>query len=314
MGTEGIGNKNQQHTEAEQQKAEQRIRTVLEEQEQVKELLRRGSIRHYFLGPETVWTQEGFGIVVGGALAVLFGGIIFPRLFLYSSNSEALKILCWVITAIGIVIFGKGLYRMYKETRMESKPVPDKVHDEILEYDIAGLKKTSKKVLEEHIPEPKGGERFDEMEAILVKGPRDYTASVNLPLLWKLGDDGKLRYSNFSVMVLYFGKEILYIYTCIFNMRNGTARFHHTYECPYDQIRFAGFEDRIVETVTQNNKAVTQNLRMLVIDGGNGESDKLSMPIADYDAMKTYNGAIDMSDAEGAVRILSEKIKGVNIN
>lgn len=305
---------NSQHPDAGNQKSERHKEIVNQEQEQVKELLRRGSIRHYFLGQENIWTREGFGIVVGGALTIFFGGFIFPRLFLYSSNSEVLKIVCWVMTAAGIVVFGKGLYEMHKESRKQSKPVPDKVYDEILEYDIAGLRKTSKQVLEENIREPKGGDSFDEMDMILVKGPRDYSSNVNLPLVWKLGEDGKLRYSNFSAMALYFGKEVLYIHTCIFNMRNGTARFHHTYECPYDQIRFAGFEDRIVETVTQNNKAATQNLKMLVIDAGDGESDKLTMSVADYDVMQKLNGVVDISDAEEAVRILSDKIKGVKVN
>ena len=312
METDKISERNQNNIDTEQQMNEKHLKAVKEEQEQVKELLRRGSIRHYFLGPENIWTQEGFGTVVGGALTIFFGGFIFPKLFLYSSNSETLKIVCWIMTAIGIVVFGKGLYGMLKESRMESKPVPDQVHDEILEYDIAGLKKTSKKILEEHIPLLNEEESLDGMETIFVKGPRDYVANVNLPLAWKLGDDGRLRYSNFSFMALYFGKEILYIYTCIYNMRNATAKFHHTYECPYDQIRFVGFEDKVVETVSQNNKSVAQNLKMLVIDAGDGENDKLSMPVADYGIMKKFNGIIDIGDAEAAVKVLNEKIKGVN--
>ena len=312
MSTDKVSEQNQNHIQADQQSAERHLKAVYEEQEQVKELLRRGTIRHYFCGPETIWTREGFGITAGGALAILFGGVIFPKLLLHSGNSAVLKIVCWIMTAVGIVVLGKGLYEMYKESRMESKPVPDRVHDEILEHDIAGLKTTSKKMLEEHIPAMKGS--FDDMEMLLVKGPRDYSAFTNLPLLWKLGEDGKLRYSNFSVMVLYFGKEILYINTCIFNMRNGMAKFHHTYECPYSQIRFAGFEDRAVETANQNNKTVTLNLKMLVIDAGEGENDKLSMPVADYDMMKKYGGNIDASDAEDAVRILNEKLKGEHTN
>lgn len=312
MGTDKVSEQNQNHIQADQQSAERHLKAVYEEQEQVKELLRRGSIRHYFCGPETIWTREGFGIAVGGALAIFFGGVIFPRLFLFSSNSAVLKIVCWIMTVAGIVVLGKGLYEMYKESRMESKPVPDRVHDEILEHDIAGLKTTSKKMLEEHIPAMKGS--FDDMEMLLVKGPRDYTAFTNLPLLWRLGEDGNLRYSNFSVMALYFGNEILYIYTCIFNMRNGTAKFHHTYECPYDQIRFAGFEDRTVETVSQSNKTAVQHLKMLVIDAGEGESDKLSMPVADYDIMNKYGGTIGFGDAEEAVRILNGKTEGVKEN
>lgn len=312
MGTDKISEPSQNQIQADQQSTERHVKAVHEEQEQVKELLRRGSVRHYFCGPETIWTREGFGIVVGGALSIFFGGIIFPRLFLYSNNSEALKIVCWIITAAGIVVFGKGLYEMYKESRMESKPVPDRVHDEILEHDIAGLKTASKSMLEENIPSMKGS--FDDMDMILVKGPRDHSAFVNLPLLWKLGEDGKLRYSNFSVMAMYFGKEIVYIYTCIFNMRNGTAKFHHTYECPYSQIRFAGFEDRTVETVNQNNKTTVKNQKMLVIDAGDGEGDKLAMPVADYDVVKKYGGTIDIGDAEEAVKMLNERIKGVNVS
>lgn len=313
METENSSGQNQSHVQnpmnADQdgQNAERHIKAVNEEQEQVKELLRRGVVRHYFCGPETIWTREGFGIVVGGVLAIVFGGFIFPKLFLYSSNSDALMIVCRIITAVGVVVLAKGIYDMYRESKKESKPVPDKVHDEILEHDIAGIKKTSISMLEQHIPSLKGG--FDDMETVLVKGPRDYSGFVNLPLMWRLGGDGKLRYSNFSVMALYFGKEILYIYTCIFNMRNGMPKFHHTYECPYDQIRFAGFEDRTFETVTQNNKNVTQNLKMLVIDAGEGESGKLSMPVADYDMMKNLKGTIDYSDAEEAVKMLTGKMR-----
>lgn len=293
---------------------EWRIRAVCEEQEQVKELLRRGAIRHYFLGPESIWSQEGFGVFVGGALAVLFGGFILPRLFLHSSNSEVLKIVCWIMAAVGAGLCVRGVLRMYRESQAEKKQIPDHVHDEILACDMERLKKTSIKVLNENIPETKDGARFDEMEMLLVKGPREYSSNVNLPLVWKLGDDGRLRYSNFSVMALYFGREILYLYTCIFNMRNGTARFHHTYTCPYDMIRFAGFEDGISETVTQNNKKLEQNLKMLVIDAGEGESDKLSMPVADYDVMKRYNGTIDISDAETAVKMLNDRMKGMEKN
>jgi hypothetical protein len=309
MGTEKISEQEQQQNEIEQKAAERHIKAISEEQEQVKELLRRGTIRHYFLGPETMWTREGFGIVVGGALTTFFGGFLFPKLFLYSSNSATMEKLCWAMTAIGIVILGKGIYTMLKESRIENKPISDEAHDEILEHDIAGLKKTSKLMLEKHIPVLKDEESLDSMEMLLVKGPRDYSAFSNLPLAWKLGEDGRLRYSNFSAMALYFGNETLYIYTCIFNMRNGTPKFYHTYECPYDQIRRAGFEDRTVETANQNNKAVTQNLKVLIIDAGDEEEDKLAIPVADYDVMKKYNGSIDIRDAEEAVRRINEKIR-----
>lgn len=298
METEKIREQNQQHAAA-----------VSREQEQVKELLRRGSIRHYFLGPENIWSQEGFGTVMGGAFTAILGGIILPKLILYSNSSLALDYVCWIMTAIGILVCGKGFYRMRKEARIENKPVPDKVHDEILEYDMAGLKEISKRVLKENIPKLREEESLDGMEMVLVKGPRDYVANSNLPLIWKLGEDGKLRYSNFSVMALFFGKENLYLFTSIFNMRNGTSKFQHTYECPYQKIRFAGFQNETVETPNQQNKAVQRNLRMLVIDAGDGENDKLSMPVTDYDIVKKLNGTIDNSDAEEAVRILTEKRK-----
>ena len=213
------------------------------------------------------------------------------------------------MTIIGIALLGKGLYEMVKELRTESKPVPDEVHDEILEYDIAGLKETSKNLLKETIPRLKQEEPIEEMKMLLIKGPRDYVHNINLPLAWKLGDDGKLRYSNFSVMALYFGKDNLYMYTSIFNMRNGTSKFQHTYECPYEKIRFVGLKDETVETVSQQNKSVEQHLRMLVIDAGDEENDKLSIPVNDYDILKKLNGSIDNSDAEEAVRILSQMIQ-----
>lgn len=295
-----------------QKQSQQHLEAVVKEQDQVKELLRRGTIRHYFLGAENIWSQEGFGTVVGGGLTIFFGAIIFPMLLQYSNSSIPANFVCWIMTAIGVVVCVKGLYGMVKESRTGCKPVPDEVHDEILEYDIAGLKETSKRILKEHLPKLAEEERIDDMEMLFVKGPRDYVHNTNLPMVFKLGNDGKVRYSNFSVMALYFGRENLYIYTSVFNMRNGTSKFQHTYDCPYDKIRFVGFEDKAVETVNQQNKSVVQNLRMFVIDAGDEENEKLSMPVADYDILKKMGGTIDNSDAEEAVKVLSEKIRSNN--
>lgn len=278
-----------------------RSEAVRSEQEQVKELLRRGVVRHYFLGPETMWTQESFGVFVGGALAVFFGGLIFPKLFFYSSNSEVLKIVCWLMTAVGLVLCLKGILGMLRESKKKNEPISDRDYDEILQRDLEGLVETAKSELKGNIPQLKEDEPIDEMESILVKGPRDYVHNVNLPLVWRLGSDGLLRYSNFSVMVLFFGSEKLYLYTSIFNTRNGTSKFSHVYECPYHKIRSVCMEDRVVETVNQQNKSVIQNLNMLVIDAGDDEREKLAITVADYDAMKRYGGKIDVSTAEKAV-------------
>jgi len=232
---------------------------------------------------------------------------------LYSTSSLPLKYVCWIMAAFGIVLFGKGLYEMMKESRMERKPVPDKVHDEILEYDIEGLKKASNSLLKKNVIKLTQ-ENIDEMEMVLVKGPRDYVHNVNLPLQWKLGDDGKIRYSNFSVMALYFGKEDLYIYTSIFNMRNGTAKFQHTYECPYQQIQFVGFQDRVTETVDQKNKSVKQNLQFFIINTGSGENDELAIPVQVYDIQMKLNGTFDISDAETALKLIQKKLEGVDNN
>jgi len=280
------------------------ISAVKKEKEQVIELLRRGSIRHYFLGPESIWSKEGFGTVAGGFLTTFFGGFLLPRLFLYGTTNDGLKYLCWAMTAVGILILIKGLYLMIKESRTDRKPVPDKVHDEILEYDIEGLKKISKQVLKTNILKLVEDENIDQMDMVLVKGPREYVHNVNLPLVWKLGDDGKIRYSNFSTMVIYFGANNLYIYTSIFNMRNGTSKFEHTYECPYDKIKFVGLEDRIIETVTQKNKKISQKLQMFVINAGDDESDELAISVKDYEIMEKSKGYFNISDAEKAIDLI----------
>lgn len=290
-------------------KEQNHINAVSKEQEQVKELLRRGSVRHYYLGPESVWTQEGFGTVMGGIFCTIIGSVLLPKLLLYSNTNIAIKYMCWIMTAAGILLIAKGLYGMIKESRKERKPVPDKVHDEILEYDIEGLKDKSKVLLKTNIPKLRAEEDIEKMEMVLVRGPIDYVENVNLPLLWKLGDDGKLRYSNSSVMAIYFGKDSLYIYTSIYNMRNGTSKFQHTYECLYNKIKFVGFQDRVIETVTQKNKAVTQNLQMFVINAGDEEGSELALTVKDYDVIKSYKGLLDISDAEMAEKIILDKIK-----
>ena len=290
------------------------VKAVDAEQEQVRELMRRGAIRHYFLGQESIWTQEGFGTVVGGSLSVLFGGLVLPKLFLYSSSDLNWKYVCWVIVAVGIVLIGKGFFGMAKEARSRREPVPDKVHDEILNKDIEDLKKRSKELLREKIPKLARDEAIDDMESILVKGPRDYVHNVNLPLQYKLGSDGVIRYSNFSVMVFYFGEDNLYIYTSIFNMRNGTSKFEHAYECPYEDIHFADFQNRTVETVTQQNKAVTQELQFFVVNAGSGENDELAIPVQDFDLLKSFHGTFDISDSEQAREMIQKRMKGMNQN
>lgn len=285
-----------------------RSETVRREQDQVKELLKRGTVKHYFLGPETMWTQESFGILVGGALAVIFGGLIFPKLFFYSNNSEVLKVICWLMVAVGILLSIKGIRGMARESKRKDEPVPDQVFDEILQTDLESLMQTAKSALKESMPHLVSEEPIDEMETIFVRGPRDYVHNVNLPLVWRLGSDGFLRYSNFSAMVLFFGNEKLYLYTSIFNTRNGTSKFPHVYECPYLKIRSAGLEDRVVETVSQQNKSVVQNLRMFVIDAGDEETEKLAITVADYDAMRRLKGNLDMSSAEQAASTIMHKI------
>ncbi len=290
-----------------QEQQRRHLHAVNKEQDQVKELLKRGLVRHYFLGPESIWTQEGFGTFVGGGLAVLFGALVFPKLFLYSSNSQMLKAICWIIAAGGIVACAKGLAGMIRESKNKKEPVLDAAFDEILDNDLTRLKDTAKSFIIESISRLELEEPVDEMEMILVKGPRDYVHNVNLPLLWKRGEEGRLRYSNLSVMALFFGEENLYLFTSIYNVRNGSSKFQHAYECPYHKILFAGFEDKVIETVNQQNKSVIQNLKMLVIQGGESEDEKLSMPVADYDVMKNMNGFIDNSDAEEALRMIIEK-------
>ena len=199
------------------EKEKQHLKDVKKEQEQVDELLRRGAIRHYFLGPENIWTQEGFGFVMGGVFTTFLGSVLLPKLFLYTNTNPAVKYLCWIMTAVGIILLLRGFLLMLQESKKENKPVPDRVHDQILEYDMEGLRKRSKDLLRANIPNLREGqEDLDELETMIIKGPRDYTHNVNLPLVWKLGEDGKIRYSNFSALALYFGKEELYIYTSIF--------------------------------------------------------------------------------------------------
>lgn len=291
------------------EKGEKHLQAVEKEQDQVKELLRRGAVRHYFLGPENIWTQEGFGYVMGGVFTTIMGGFLLPKLLLYSNTNPAVKVLCWVMTAAGILLLAKGIWEMRKEARKESKPVSDATFDEILSYDIEGLKRRSKVLLKTNIPVLRSEEDLDEMEMIFIKGPRDYTHNVNLPLLWKAGEDGRIRYSNFSTLALYFGKEEMYIYTSIFNMRNGTSKFEHTYQCPYSQVKFVGLEDRTIERVSQQNKSIKENLQLFVISTGDGEEDSLEIPVKDYQAIATLNGVIDTEDAEEAVRKILSKLK-----
>jgi hypothetical protein len=322
MGTEQNKIQDPGQNERGEQVSERHLKAVSEEQEQVKELLRRGTIRHYFLGPETIWTREGFGIVVGGGLTIFFGGFIFPQLFRYAGSTIP-NIVLKIMIVIGFVVLGKGLYTMYKESKSQSKIISDREHDEILEHDIEVMKKTGIEMMQKHVPAFRDGQDPTGMETLFLKGPRIYSAFSNLPLLWKRGEDGRLRYSNFSVMNLYFGKDTLYVHTCIYNMRNGAAKFHHTYECSYAQIRRAELEDRKIETVDQSNKAIVQHLKVLVIDAGDGENDQLVIPVADLDAMKQYNGSFDIKDAEHAAYIIKSKIppqckqaenEGVNIH
>lgn len=285
-----------------------RENAINKEQGQVKELIRRGSIRHYFLGPENIWSQEGFGTVIGGFFCTILGGILLPMLLLYSSDNVGLKYSSWMITVAGILLMIRGLYGMFKESRLKRKPVPDSLHDEILEYDIEGLKNKSKILLKTNIPKLID-ENIDEMKCLIVKGPREYVDNVNLPLIWKLGDDGKIRYSNFSIMVIYFGKENLYIFTSIFNMRNGTSKFQHTYECPYHKIRFVGFQDRVIETVSQQNKAIIQNLQMLIINAGDEEGEELAISIQDYGMIQKLKGVFETGEAEQVVNSILNKLQ-----
>ncbi len=284
---------------------------VQKEQDQVKELLRRGTVRHYFTGPESIWTKEGFGIVVGGLLTTGFGLFIFPSIIQYLGTSQKLEILCMLLVITGTMFCIKGVYQMIQDGKMRREPVSDEVFDQILAHDLEELKKISQKSIEESCQEYRDEiKNIDEF--VLVKGPRDYVYNVNLPLLMKVGEDNKVRYSNFSLMALFLGKERAFLFTSIYNMRDGKSKFHHVYECPYGEMRFVGFRDQKTETINQKGKSLSQNLKVMVIDAGEGEHDTLSIPVADYDFIQKNGGFFDMGDAQKAVEILSEKMSKGN--
>ena len=269
------------------------------------ELGTRGRILRYFGGQPPLSQRESFGIVMGGVLSLVFGGVIFPILLRNSGlNPLSIKLACGVLVVGGILVLIKGIFQVKEDSKKEFVPVEDEVFDGCLAYDLKALKKKSKAELLKEIPALKGGEdSIEGIEPQLLLAPETYVANVNLPFLYRVGKDGRVRGSNYQAMALYFGKETLYIYTCYYNMRDGKIAFERKYECPYELLEKAELREVTRTLVTQDRKKEYEKKALaFVIIAREGSTKELELDIVDYGLTEQSGGTLDTGPAEAMVK------------
>lgn len=277
------------------------------QREQVKELMRRGRVKKYFFGPGDFRSGEGFGYVVGGIGLLLFGGVLLPQLFGGHGESGYEYYFYYGMGGIGLFMLLKGIYEIYKERGRRRQPVSDQEYDEIFQGDVELTRRAGEAFLRKTFALP------EETSFLHCHFPIYYSSSKNLPIVWKTGEDGFIRYSNFALLSLAFsgaGEESrMFAYTSIFNCRNGTLRFERTYEYETRQITKVEGRDVEVDRLTEENTWEPKNLAMLLIGiEGREDVNELAGIARDYGVMEKKKGVFDTTHIEQFAERLLEKL------
>jgi len=281
-----------------------------EEFDNSKELAARGRMRRYFGGRPKWSERESFGIVFGAFLCFAFSLLLPVLLGKSGFDPDGIRWTSRFLMAGGVVILIKGFYDIRKDLKKEVAAVTDSECDACFEFDMAGIIKKAKKVLAENIGVLKeAGEDIENMELAVVSGPEDRTANVNLPLLMVVGEDGFMRASNYAVLVIAFGRSDLYIYQCVYNMRDGSVKKEHAYRCPHGNFDFAEIRNAERKVMMADNRSQLHRLLEFVIHTVEGEETELAIPIADLTAEQQSGGKFNLADAEAAMEKLM-KIRG----
>lgn len=274
-------------------------------QERRQEQVKRDQVEHYFLGPGPLWSQKGFAFVLVGLMILVLGAAAIREYSLSWRADGAEAYLLWTAFAVGILSLAKGSYDIYREQRKKRQPLSDDVFDEILALDLARIEDRSRECLHREVPE---FQQHGALPMVLVKGPREDLIRTKLPLLWKKGTDGFLRYSDLSIIALAFSEDVLYIYTCACNLRDGSIENEHTYSCLFSLIKYAALERRVYERSDRRNRPVIRSVEIFTINTENHKRQDLTIPVKDYQMMAELDGEMEISEAKEGVRRIMEKV------
>ncbi len=288
-------------------KKEYTVALFREDYDHVEELVRRGRMRRYFLGP-TKWHQrESVGVVFGGFLSFALGLMIQPLLMNSGLNPTGVKAASFVLILGGSIFLIKGYLEVKKDGEKATTEIPDEEWEHCFQYDLGGIRLKAEKVLSENLARfVEGREQMEDLEWITVTGPNDWSANSNLPFLMTVGLDGKIRSSNHSVLVFALGPEHFYLYQCTYNMRDGSIKREHAYTVAYQD--FAGAEIRQTEKDVQvkERKVDAHQALEFVIHTEGDEGGELAIVISDLDTETMARGTFDISSAQEAVIRLNQ--------
>ena len=271
--------------------------------EQMKELRRRANLLKYFQGAGDFRSGEGFGYLVGGALLIVMGGVIFPLILSGHSDTGVERYLFWIMTALGVYLGIKGVIAIRHEDRTPRTPITDEQFEEILDYDLTRAKTAAEAELTETFA------LTGECEFIHLVGPNYYTANRHIPLLWKADANGQIRYSNLALVTLAFDGGEIYSFSCIVNLRDGILSKPNSFLYTNGQIGGLLIEDREVERLSSEHKIEKKNVLMLLFRiEGREEINELSVVLADHDVERKTGGFFDQTEARAAAEIIQNKL------
>lgn len=273
-------------------------------EERVKELHRRANVLKYFEGAGDFRSGEGFGYVVGGALCIVMGFVIFPIMLGGLSGPSGVKYAFWVMGVIGIYLAIKGTLVMRGEDKTPRTPITDEEFEETYQYDLARAKEEAESALclAYGIPH--------ESEFIHMIGPNYYTANRHIPLLWKADGNGRIRYSNIALVTMVFEASDVYAHTCLVNHRDGIIAKSHCFAYNYEKLGTPRIEERQVDRLTSEHKIEKKDVLMLIIPiEGKEDVNELTVVLTDHAVEQKPGGHFDETETRAAAELITEKIE-----
>ena len=292
-------------------KKEYTVALFNEDYNHVEELVRRGRMRRYFVGAPKWYSRESVGVVFGGVISLAFG--LFIPILLQNSglNPDGLRAASVILIVGGAILLVKGFFEVAKDYKKVYAEISDDEWEQCFNYDIKGIKIKAKGLINEKMANfIDGVEVIDDLEVVVVTGPDDWASNPNLPMLMTFGEDGVIRSSNHSVMVIFIGKDNFYVYQCSYNMRNGSIKREHAYTCPYSEFIGAEIREGEKRTLVTDKKIVSHRTLEFVLSFQKEEVEELSLVISDLDTEKGTKGKFNIEGNKKALERMNQLALG----
>ena len=221
-------------------------------------------------------------------------------LFILGIGVPATILVSYSLIAIILGLFRKIVYSFFK---LRSPHQSDQKYDKSLQETIARLSKRSKEKL--HISD-------HVLKTLVIKAPviwKRKDLNTN-DISWRVGRDGKARFGVYRVLVMHLTDAYLGIFSCYYNLKNGTITNESIKQHQYSDIvsvSLSEFGDDVVLTLRSGNEVKTRRQFRIVFK--NNEKITITVNAHSISEEVGIDGHLPEKEVEDVVNILNSFLR-----